>query len=48
MKIHARTLEIFELLSKGSFICSNSVDEEQRKQLYEGWKKAVHAAMMFK
>ncbi|MFB5281623.1 glycerol kinase GlpK [Peribacillus sp. Hz7] len=25
-----------------------TMDEEQRKQLYEGWKKAVHAAMMFK
>lgn len=27
---------------------SATMDEEQRKQLYEGWKKAVHAAMMFK
>ncbi|MFJ8243745.1 glycerol kinase GlpK [Peribacillus asahii] len=25
-----------------------TMDEERRKQLYEGWKKAVHAAMMFK
>jgi hypothetical protein len=31
MKIHSRTLEIFELLSKGYFICSNSVDDEHRK-----------------
>lgn len=27
---------------------SATMDEEQRNQLYEGWKKAVHAAMMFK
>ena len=31
MKTHPRTLEIFELLSKGFFICSISVDEEHRK-----------------
>ncbi len=31
MKIPTQTANVFELLSKGQFICSNSVDDDQRK-----------------
>lgn len=31
MNIHPQTINIFELLSKGRFLCSNSCDDEQRR-----------------
>lgn len=31
MKIPVQTANVFELLSKGQFICSNSADDDQRK-----------------